>query len=116
VTVTAGAADAQSSLSAKFTIGFGHVDVSAEPRSQAPGKKVRLWVHAAAHSRVVLSVGLGGKPMVRFRGTTGPKGWLHHAYRVGTSPRFSSGATVRVIAVARTGGRSWHTATTFQIR
>jgi hypothetical protein len=116
VVVTAGSTGDTSRTTATYRIGFGSVDVSAEPRAQSPGKSVRLWVHAAPHSEVLLSLDKANATLVRFRGRTGPKGWMHHGYLIRSGSKFTSGEAINVTAAVRSGTRTTRTHTTFRIR
>lgn len=54
-----------------YTIGFGKIDVSAQPRRVSPGGRVSIWVHTRSRTTVEASVGLPGKKRLTLRGKTG---------------------------------------------
>lgn len=114
VTVTAGTNGATSNATATYRIGFGVIDASVEPRIQAAGGTVRVWVHAMPNNPILVSLRLAGKEILRIAGRTGPRGWLHRRYTI--SPSLGSGRTVTVVARAESGDRLSRTSTTFQVR
>lgn len=97
VTATVGTGATAVKVSKTYTIAFGKIDVSAEPRTVKVGQTVDIFVHAKAGSRVaVIMVSPSGASVSR-TGRTGPKGFASIKYKI---PRgfASSGQKVKVTA------------------
>jgi hypothetical protein len=116
VTVTAGTGPDAASVSRQYRIRFSAIDVSAEPRVQAVGKLVNIWVHAQSHVRVTVTIRVGARALALLTALTGPAGWAHRGFTVAPQFRVDSGEVVTILASARSGGRTEATKTRFRVQ
>lgn len=79
--VTAAASGGTPSISSSFTINFGKIDVSVEPRSQKRGKGLDIWVHTSKNTKVDISVSYANGTD-KLTGKTGSNGWADRKYTV----------------------------------
>lgn len=86
------------SVSKKYTIQFGKIDVSAEPRTQAVGKTVRLWIHTSARTRVVAVLLFPTGRLQSIAARTGSNGWANPTYKVGRNLKSHGKNKVTVLA------------------
>ena len=78
-TITVSAGSAQSAT--QYTIGFGRIDVSVEPRTGSRSSNVSIWVHTSKNTSVDLTVKY--KNGTKTTGTkTGSSGWADKVYTV----------------------------------
>lgn len=82
-----------------YKIGFGTIDVSAEPRTVAAKKTINFYVHSKANSRVLVTLLFPSGKVVSLPGTAGRKGWAHIKYTVPT--KATSGSNHKVTVLAR---------------
>jgi outer membrane protein assembly factor BamB len=98
ITATAGSGAAQTTQKATYTIGYGRLDVSLEPRSVAPKKVVNIYIHSTVGKKVAAFLLFPNGRFVTIPGTAGPKGWAHIKYKVPTGMTRGSNHKVKVIA------------------
>ena len=105
--------DNGASTSKTYTILFNHIDVSVEPRVQSPGRKVTIWVHAAAHMSIVTSLLFPNHTSIQHKARTGPKGWSYMTYLV--AKHKTVGSNHKVVVKGQTIAKTSHysTKTTF---
>jgi hypothetical protein len=101
--------DAGSGLSwaGEYTIEFGAIDVAVQPRSQTPGGRVAIWIHARAREDVTATVRIP-RGQAEVRGRTGAKGWAKLTYRLPVAVR---GGALTIRADAHQGSVDVHSAT-----
>lgn len=116
VIAKAGTGAAQHTVTHPYTIKWGKIDLSAEPRSQRVGKTIKFFVHAHRYTRVlVYLLGPSGK-VVRFRsGHTGPKGFATFTYKVQGGLTKGGNHKVKVLASFQYNKRV-STSTTFTVK
>lgn len=116
VIATAGTGTAQATASTTYSIGYGVIDVSAEPRSVAAGHTITIYVHAKKGSRVLaLLVGTTSRSVL-LHGKTGSNGWASMKYKVQKSLVTPKKRTVRVVARFASGKPHNATQTTFTVK
>jgi hypothetical protein len=81
-----------------YKIGFGSIDVSAEPRTVAAKKVVNVYIHSKLGKRVLATLLFPSGKVVSLPGTAGPKGWAHIKYTVPTKATKGSNHNVTVLA------------------
>jgi hypothetical protein len=101
VRVTAGSAAAAGS----YTVAYGPIDISVEPRRQHPGGAVIVWVHSLARTAVSVAVSSSRRRDHVFSGVTDAVGWIHTTYRL---PSALSTGVVQFVA-RRPGARTSET-------
>lgn len=98
----------------RYTIGFGKMDVDAEPRQPSAGSSVTVYVHSLANKRlVVLARAPHGKLKKVGGAITGPGGWTHVSYKVPVS--LPAGSVVDLRAQTRIKGKQVHSATSIVV-
>jgi outer membrane protein assembly factor BamB len=116
ITATAGTGSSQHVVTATYKIGWGTIDLSAEPRSVAVGKVVDIFVHAKPRSKVdVFIVTPSGRFIRLNEGKTGPKGFASFKYTVPKGLVSGHNVKVTVLAKFASGNPSATTKTTFTI-
>jgi hypothetical protein len=115
VTATVGTGSSATTKTGQYKIGFAPVDASAEPRTQKPGGKEQIYVHAKAHTRVRARLAFPKGTSRTFNQTTGPKGWAHWTYTVGRGLTKGSNKTVTVTGSTVNAHPNHSTQTTFTI-
>jgi outer membrane protein assembly factor BamB len=114
VTAKAGTGSAQNTVTKTYTISFGSIDVSAEPRKLAVGKTIDIFVHAKKGTKVFVDFLFPNGKSKELSGKTGPKGLASIKYKVVKG--LTSGSNHKVIVVVRfASGGSKSTKTTFTI-
>lgn len=103
-----------SQLTASYTVGFGKIDVSAQPRSVARGGTIVLWVHAHAHKAVTVKVEPVHRALDTMKVVTGKQGWARVRYTIGHGRKH--GAVLTVAAQVTSGRKHPYTATTITVR
>jgi outer membrane protein assembly factor BamB len=98
VIATVGTGTALTTKQVKYKIGFGSIDVSAEPRTIAAKKVVNLYVHSKVGKRVLVTLLFPSGKVVSLPGTAGPKGWAHIKYTVPTKATKGKNHKVTVLA------------------
>jgi hypothetical protein len=119
VTAKTGTGADRESATATYRIGFGVIDVSAEPRTVRAGQTVDFFVHARTGSHVAISiVSPNGRTLPRvFTGTTGPKGFASIKLRLPPAAgKQFAGRKIKVIARFASGKPSASTSTTFTVK
>jgi hypothetical protein len=111
VTVDAQVGEQTAETQQRYHIGFGKIDVSAEPRRQAAGRKITIYVHTHARTGVELTVATSHP--IHLSSVTGTHGWTHFSYRL--SHKLRTGRKVVVRASFHSGQRTYSTETTFAI-
>lgn len=105
-----------SSKTLHYLIGWGPVDVSAEPRLQKVSHMVQIWVHTQARTQVNVVLRFPKKGQVkRLQGRTGPRGWVRLGYRIGHYLKSGHNHTVLVRAKARIANTDYLAESTFRI-
>ena len=113
VEVTATTATGRTTTTVHYTIGFGTVDVVAQPRTLPPGGKGSILVHTRAHTAVSVTLKVvNGKPM-KLRGTSGKRGWVKFSFTL--QPSAHRAQSVRVLATVRLHGKSVQAMTTLTV-
>jgi outer membrane protein assembly factor BamB len=110
VVVTVGSA----SNTFKYTIGYGTIDVSAEPRTVTAGKGMSIYIHEKPKTRVLAVIKYSNGRVDQKTGTPGPKGWAHVKYTV--PKNVPKGKTVTVTARLLHGSSKVSASTTFTVR
>ncbi len=75
VTAKVGSGATANTQTATYSIAFGKIDLSIEPRAQAVGKVIDIFVHAAKGSRVEVFILPPNGHVIKKTGHTGPKGF-----------------------------------------
>lgn len=112
VQAKAGTAPLQATVTAQYKILFGRLDLAVEPRTQAVGKTVNIWIHASPRVKVFATLTFPNRKFKRLSGKTGPKAWAHLRYKV--AKKMTKGKNHKVTVVAGYGRLS--TKTTFTIK
>ncbi len=97
ITVTAGSGGSQAKQTKQYTVKFGAIDVSAEPRTVTMGQVVSIYVHAKKRTSVVAYVTLRTGHSATLHGKTGAKGFVRLKLKV-TTKSFRHGQKVSVQA------------------
>jgi outer membrane protein assembly factor BamB len=87
---------ASSQATAQYTIKLGSIDLSVEPRSQAAGKKVGIWLHTKARTRTVVAVMFPNHSVQHKHGNTNASGWIHWNYKIPKGRTTASSNTVKL--------------------
>jgi len=82
ITATVGSGASQAKQTAQYTVKFGAIDVSAQPRAVTMGQVVNIYVHTKKRTPVVAYVTLRSGHSATLRGTTGAKGFAHLKLKV----------------------------------
>lgn len=98
VIATVGTGTSLTTKQATYKIGFGSIDVSAEPRTVAAKKVVNIYIHSKVGKRVLATLLFPSGKVVSLPGTAGPKGWAHIKYTVPTKATKGSNHKVTVLA------------------
>jgi outer membrane protein assembly factor BamB len=115
IIATVGTGAALTTKQATYKIGFGQVDVSAEPRTVAAKKVVNIYVHSKVGKRVAAYLLFPSGKFATLPGTAGSKGWAHIKYTVPT--KATRGSNHKVTVQARPfSNSSLSTRTTFTIK
>jgi outer membrane protein assembly factor BamB len=99
VVATVGTGATLTTKQATYKIGFGKVDVSAEPRTIAAKKVVNIYIHSKVGKRVAAYLSFPSGKVVTLPGSAGPKGWAHIKYKVPT--KVTKGSNHKVTVQAR---------------
>ncbi len=81
VQITATTVSGQATSSFKYLIAFRKVDLVAPPSASVHGR-VSIFVHAAKHRDVTVTIHPGHRKIVVKRGVTGDRGWLKIPYTI----------------------------------
>jgi hypothetical protein len=100
-------------VTAHYLIGFAKIDVSAQPRQQAPGKRVIAWIHTRGDVRINVLFKRGGHTIKLFHATTAAGGWASVTYKLPAT--LHAGQTVTVQAGAPHGKKRIRSSTTVKI-
>jgi len=103
------------SATRSYRIGFGPIDVSAEPRIVHAGAPVGIWVHAPRFAAVSIQLWDGGKSLADLHAHAGARGWAHRRYTISRNGPLTSGRTIRVRASYQEATRRPVTSSSFQI-
>ena len=103
VILRAGSGASQVNLTKQYKILFGKIDVSAEPRTQAVGKVINIYVHTSKKTPVVAYLIFPNGNVTKVFGKTGPKGWAHLRYKVVKGKTRGSNHRVHVLAKLASG-------------
>ncbi len=98
ITATVGSGSTLNTQKATYTIGFGQIDVSAQPRTIAAKKKLNIYIHSKVGKKVGAFLLFPSGKFVNIPSTAGPKGWAHISYTVPTKATRGSNHKVTVIA------------------
>jgi hypothetical protein len=116
VTATAGSGAAANTATTTYKIQFGTIDVSAEPRSIAPGKVDDVFVHAKKGSRVdAFIITPSGRLISLGVKKTGSKGLASFKYKIPKGLVSGHNVKVTVLAKFASGHPSTTTKTTLTI-
>jgi outer membrane protein assembly factor BamB len=113
VTAKAGTGSSQNTVTKTYTITFGKLDTSAEPRKLAVGKTVDIFVHAKKGTKVVVDLLFPNGTSVELRGSTGPKGFASIKYKI--KKGLTKGSNHKVIVVVKMASGTTSTKTSFTI-
>ncbi len=94
-----------------YRIKFGVIDVSAEPRTQTPGKTVNIYTHTDPGALVKVGVRLSS--VDHLKGDTNSKGWLKLAFTVPN--KLKQGRHITLRARVRLPKGYYTTSTTFTV-
>jgi outer membrane protein assembly factor BamB len=98
-----------------YTIGFGKLDISVDPRTVAAKKVVNIYIHSKVGKRVAAYLLFPSGRFVTLPGTAGSKGWAHIKYTVPT--KATKGSKHKVTVQARPfNNPKISTKTTFTIK
>lgn len=100
------------SASKSYTIAFGRVDVSVEPRTQSRGHSVGVWVHGPAFMRLGAQIALKGRSST-FKGKSGSAGWVLFSYQIPSNAPAGRGTARGYSLAAHYSGQA---TTTFSVR
>jgi hypothetical protein len=114
VTITAPGESSESATSS-YRIGFGPIDVSAEPRIVHAGATVNIWVHASPFATVSIRLWDGGTSLADLRAHAGARGWAHRRYAISRNGPLTAGHTIRVRARSQEATRTLVTSSSFQV-
>jgi outer membrane protein assembly factor BamB len=114
VTAKAGAGSAQNTVQKTYTIGFGKIDTSAEPRSLSAGQTVDIFVHAKQGTKVLVDLLFPNGTSTEKSGKTGPKGFASIKFKIPKGA--TKGSNHKVIVVAKFASSGTSTKTTFTIK
>jgi outer membrane protein assembly factor BamB len=109
VTVTVGS----NTNTFKYKIGYGTIDVSAEPRTVTAGKRMSIYIHEKPNTRVLAVIKYANGRVDNKTGTPGPHGWAHVKYTV--PKKAPKGKTVTVTARLLHGNPKVTSSTTFKV-
>jgi outer membrane protein assembly factor BamB len=94
-----GSGATQNTVTKTYTIGFGKIDVSVEPRSQSIGKQIDIFIHAKAGTKVAAYILPPHGKLITKTGHTGAKGFASIKF---TLPKgLVSGHNVKVQVLAK---------------
>ncbi len=113
VEVTATTASGSATMSVQYTIGYGEIDVVAQPRILPAGGKGAILVHTRAHTAVSVTLRATNGKEKRLRGTTGKLGWVKLHFKL--LPSAHRTQSVRVLAVVRLHGKKVQASTTLAV-
>jgi hypothetical protein len=88
-------------LSRQYTIAFGAIDLTVQPRRPTAGRFITAWVHTAKRAAVTFTIRVTRHTSV-FHARTGAQGWAGVRYRL---PRSARGS-IAVRADARIGHKT----------
>jgi hypothetical protein len=103
------------SATRSYRIGFGPIDVSAEPRIVHAGEAVDLWVHAPRFAAVSIQLWDGGKSLADLHAHAGARGWAHRRYAIARNGPLTAGQTIRVRARYQEATRRLVTSSSFLV-
>lgn len=116
VVAKAGTGAHQTTAKRKYKIGLGHLDVTAEPRSQAVGKVVNIFIHTRKFTRVMAILKFPTGKSIRRYGKTGKQGWAEIGYRVAKKLIKGKNRRVTVQGWLQSRKPNWHSGTWFTIK
>jgi hypothetical protein len=99
---------------ASYTIGYGPIDVSVEPRIVTRGATALIWTHARPRTHVRLSIAPNATPADRKLLRAGKHGWAKWYYRVQKSRTPDS--VLKIHAQITSGSHHPKTSTTLTVR
>lgn len=85
-----------STASTQYRIKFAAIDLSVEPRSQAAGAYVDIYLHTKSRTRTVVAISFPNHTVQHKHGTTNSKGWMHWKYKVPKGRTTSSSTSVHL--------------------
>jgi hypothetical protein len=113
-TVTVSVSALGTTASGSFTIGFGKIDVSIEPRIVSRGATTVIWVHSARVQKVKIKVTPKLTKADVKTATTGKNGWAKVYYVVSKARALTTTLTVHARTVG--GNVAGSTSQTFTIQ
>lgn len=115
VTVEAMRGGAVTTVTQRYHIGLGTLDVVVLPHVQSVGRVVTVEVHTQRRTRVVVIMRFPSGATQRLRGRTGAQGWARLPYRIGRYLKRPNNHVVAVTARARVAGRLYRARATYTI-
>jgi hypothetical protein len=106
---------AVSKVTELYRILWAPVDVAVQPRIQAVGRRVTIWVHSAARVPVDVTIRFPSGATLQLHDNTGADGWAHLEYKIGHYLKKPNNHVAKVFATTRTGDKSVGGKTTFTI-
>ncbi len=100
-------------VSQDFKIGFSGVDVSIQPRQQAPGKFITIWVHSGNRLHFTVELKFPGGKTKLFNVITNAQGWASIRYHLGTG--LKAGEKIVARADGHKGSKRVHSASSFRV-
>ena len=104
------------SATATYRIGWGKIDASVEPRTQAVGKIVNVYVHTTLSKRVVAYLLFPNGKLVTLYGRTGPHKFMHKRYKIPRGWVTARNRKVKVLARLQSGRPPVSTQTFFMVK
>jgi hypothetical protein len=116
ITINATKNGVASTLSKRYRISWSKIDLDVQPRTQAVGQAVDIWVHTSAHTSVTLGLHFPTGKVRHLHGVTGAAGWTRFVY--GVDGRFlkARNRTIMVRATVHLHGKIYRNQTRFSVK